>query len=170
MISERLEITTGRSLLVAFWGAFFLCALATAVPRPYWFVAGGVTQLALLSVWVGYPLAVYWCFTSSKSKVVVLSLLIAAPILGGAVARATENLSNAGLGSLLGFALFLAPFVAAASALRVGESVSFGRARTAFMTACVSFLLLPFLGVFIHSRVRSAIRGSGGDSTLANQP
>lgn len=165
MISKWLERTGDRSIPTAFWGLFLLCALATAAPRPYAYVAGGLTQFALLAFWVGYSLAVYSCFIGQRFKAAAIAFLAFGPIVGGALALLTEDLRSAGVWSLLGFVLFLTPFGAAAHALRVGERESFGQARTSLFVAGVAFFVLPFFGGFIHSRVRVAIRGRAGAVT-----
>lgn len=159
MISEWLERASERSVLTAFWGLILLCAVATAVPRPYWYVAGGLTQLALLVLWVGYSLTVFSRFITHRFKAAGIALLAFGPIVGGTLALITENCESAALWSLLGLVLFLTPFGAAAHALQVGERKSFGQVRTSLFVASVAFFVLPFFGGFIHSRVRAAIRG-----------
>lgn len=159
MFSEQFRELSERSVLVAFWGAFLVCAVASAVPPPYGYVAGALTQFALLVVWMGYSLAVYWCLSPHRFRAAWLVLLALGPLVAAALAQLTQDLESAGLWSLLIAPLFVAPFGAAARALRAGERKSLGQARTNVFVAGFAFFALPFLAGFIHSRVRAAIGG-----------
>lgn len=76
---------SGRSLLTAFWVTFVAAGLGAMLPAPVSTLTGGVAHLVLASIWIGYPIALLYCFAGPKERVVGVSMMTCGAVIGYAL-------------------------------------------------------------------------------------
>ncbi|MFZ1869130.1 MAG: hypothetical protein WAU49_11645 [Steroidobacteraceae bacterium] len=149
---------SGKSLLIAFWLAFLMAGVSVALPKPLSAAFGGVAQLALATIWIGYPISLFYYLANRNARAVGVSLLVCGALLGYVLSVFGYS-ENAGLVRgrvvpLLGAVLIAAPFVAGAFALKKGEKAASAESKIGIIATAVALFALPFFGAYIHERVR----------------
>ena len=149
---------TGKSLLVAFWVAFFIAGASVTLPTPLSTALGGLAQLALALIWLGYPISMFYYFARGRGRTIGVSLLsfcaLAGYVLSVFAYSKNAGVATARVASLLGFGLILALFFAGARALKEGEKAANAESKAGIVATAVALFALPFFGAYIHERFR----------------
>lgn len=156
-IASRLAVVRGGCVIAAFWGAFVLAACSALLPPGVGRMASSVAQSVLAAIWVGYPLAVFYCLAGRRIRtvgVVSLSFGAVAGIALDSIAGA-NRLGNSA--AVIGSLLLISPFVAGAYALKIREEQRNGRRGSSVVLTTLAFLALPFFGAYVQTRVKAAL-------------
>jgi hypothetical protein len=157
---RTLASLSGRSLLVAFWMAFIVSALATALPVPASGVFAAVGQFVLAIIWLGYPIGLFHCFAARKVRIVGVPVMTCGVLIGYVLSVFVYDkggeLARSTVAPLLGAAFIFAPFIAGAHALKEGEKrAKLSHTANVVLTAFALFAF-PFFGAYVHERFRRA--------------
>jgi hypothetical protein len=155
-----LALTSGRSLLIAFWSAFVVSAVADTLLTPLSGVLSALGQFFLAVIWIGYPIWLFHCFAKQKSRVIGVLLMACGVLVGYGLSVFVYDRNGPPARSVVapvvGAALIVVPFVVGAHALKDGEQrAKVGNTASVGITA-LSLFAFPFLGSYVHERFRRA--------------
>lgn len=156
--ARALMSRSGLQLLVAFWVAFAVASLGATSTSFLARVVGGLGQLALSTIWAGYPIAVFGCLADRRRRSAGVIALVIGIALGYWLSvfgfAGSGGIARTALAPIAGAALILAPFFAASHALTNAEHRGHVAPKAGLVLTTLMLFGFPFFGAYMHERFR----------------
>jgi hypothetical protein len=139
-----------RCVMTVFWAALLLpIGVALLYPSSGTRISVAIGLGAVAVLWVGYPIAVFHCFTNSEKRNVGVILLVLAVAMSLAATNGAKNRLTPSTATT--------PFIS--RALQRVERQMFGNDRLNVVLTVIALLFFGFFGAYVHTRVRAGIAG-----------
>lgn len=152
---------TGMGLLTAFWtvGALMVCGIVLQGPLLIAFASCVV--FALVVMWFGYPIALYYCFGKGSSRAVIVLLLSLVVFVVFAIEVFNHyvhiQIAQSYITGSMELILIGTVFFVGAFALKIGEKKAHIPPRANVLLTTLALFTFPIFAAYIHNRFRQAI-------------
>lgn len=151
---------SGMQLLTLFWSIAVISVCGVFLPEPSAIILMSFIEIILVIIWFGYPIALYFCFSSRGLKRIIVSLLLLCAIATGfwlSIFNYYHEIWNTTVISILELLLFGVVCFSGASALKRVETIDQESSRPNTLLTAIALFAFPIFGAYIHNRFRLAM-------------